>query len=139
MKTEKDPFVDNVAMELQMIEDKLAKIASQKTLHLTTTGRRTGKRLTVEVWFAVGKDSLYLSHEGAETDWMKNIKKNGTVTIEIGDRKFEGKAIYLRDGTDECWRGKVALYEKYYGKATREVIEDWFSLSKLIMVEFNTD
>ena len=122
-----------------MTEDKLAKIASRKTLHLTTTGRRTGKRHTVEVWFAAGKDKLYLSHEGKETDWMKNIKKNSKVTMAIGDRKFEGKATYLQDGTDESWRGKVALYEKYYGNSTKEVIEDWFSLSKVIMVEFWTD
>lgn len=117
-------------------QDDLAKIASQKTLHLTTQGRNTEKRHTVEIWFAAGKGKLYLSHEGRETDWMKNIKKNDQVSIDIGDKKFEGKATYLRDGTDECWTGKVALYEKYYGEASREVIEDWFSLSRLIMVEF---
>lgn len=136
MKTEKEPLVDNEAMELQMREDIVAKIAPRKTLHLATTGRRTGKRHTVEVWFAAGKDKLYLSHEGTETDWMKNIKKSSKVTIQIGDQELEGKATYLQDGTDESWSGKVALYEKYYGKATREVIEDWFSLSKLIMVKF---
>jgi hypothetical protein len=29
----------------------------------------------------------------------------------------------------------VALYEKYYGKAGKETIEDWFSLSRLVAIE----
>jgi hypothetical protein len=66
---------------------------------------------------------------------MKNIKRNGQVSFEIDGRNFGGKACYLEDGTEEVWTGKVALYEKYYGKATREVIEDWFSLSRLLVIE----
>lgn len=118
-----------------VLNEKLSKIASQKTLRLTTHGRKTGKKHTVEIWFAVSKDKVYLSHEGKETDWMKNIQKNRRVFLDIGGIKLEGRANYLQDATDESWAGKVALYEKYYGKASRETIEDWFSLSKLIMVE----
>ena len=116
-------------------QDELEKVASQKFIHLTTSGRRSGKSHTVELWFANRNGKVYLSHEGEETDWMKNIKKNGQVSFEIGGRDFAGKACYLEDGTEEAWIGKVALYEKYYGKATREVIEDWFSLSRLIAIE----
>jgi deazaflavin-dependent oxidoreductase (nitroreductase family) len=119
-----------------MLNEKLSKTASQKTLRLTTNGRKTGKTHTVEIWFAVSQDKVYLSHEGEETDWMKNLQKNSRVFLDIGGKNFEGKASYIRDDTDESWIGKVALYEKYYGKASREIIEDWFSLSRLIMVEF---
>ncbi len=119
-----------------MTNEKPAKIASQKTLNLTTQGRKTGKSHTVEVWFAVSKDKVYLSHEGNETDWMKNIQKKSQVSFEIGGKNFEGEAHYVQDGTDESWAGKVALYEKYYGIASREIIEDWFSLSRVIMVKF---
>jgi hypothetical protein len=48
---------------------------------------------------------------------------------------FSGKARLLENNTEEAWEGKVALYEKYYGKASRETIEDWFSLSKLLLIE----
>lgn len=113
----------------------LAKVSSAKFIHLTTIGRRTGKSHTVELWFALKDRKVYLSHEGKETDWMRNIKKNHRVSFEIAGRRFTGKARYLRGATSEAWTGKVALYEKYYGKATREVIEDWFSLSRLIVIE----
>jgi len=66
---------------------------------------------------------------------MKNVKKNGQVAFEIGGKNFAGTARLLEGNTDEAWAGKVTLYEKYYGKAAKEVIEDWFSLSKLIAIE----
>lgn len=113
----------------------LNKIRTEKLIHLTTTGRRTNRPHTVEIWFAVGDGRIYLSHEGERTDWMKNITRNGHVSFEIGGKHFVGKAHQIQDHTDEARKGKVALYEKYYGKATAEVIEDWFSLSRLLAIE----
>lgn len=118
-----------------MSRDDLARVASRKLIHLTTKGRKTRKPHMVELWFAVHDGKVYLSHEGEETDWMKNIRKNSQVSFEIGGMNFTGKACFLEDWTDETEIGKVALYEKYYGKATREVIEDWFSLSRLLVIE----
>ena len=112
-----------------------AKVSSVKFIQLTTTGRRTGKPHLVELWFAFKYGKVYLSHEGMETDWMKNIKKHHEVSFEIGGIRLTGKGRSLTDGTSETWIGKVALYEKYYGKAAKAVIADWFSLSKLIVIE----
>ena len=113
----------------------LAKVSSAKFTHLTTIGRRTGKSHTVELWFAFKDGRVYLSHEGRETDWMKNINKNREVSFEIGGKRLTGKGRYLQDGTSEAWTCKLALYEKYYGEATKAVIEDWFSLSKVLVIE----
>lgn len=115
----------------------LVKVAAQKFIHLTTKGRKTGKNHTVELWFALEGERVFLSHEGEETDWMKNVKKNGKVDFEIGGKRFTGTARLLEDGTEEAWTGKVALYRKYYGEATREIIQDWFSLSKLLAIDLS--
>lgn len=120
-----------------MTHHDLAEIESKKFIHLTTSGRKTAKPHTVELWFAVSGARVYLSHEGKETDWMKNIKKKSEVAFEIGGEDFVGNARQLEDHTEEAWTAKVALYEKYYGKAAREVIEDWFSLSKLFAVDLS--
>lgn len=87
------------------------------------------------MWFAAKDGMVYLSHEGQETDWMRNIRRNGEVSFEIAGRNFAGKGRYVEDDTDESWTAKVTLYEKYYGKEAKEVIEDWFSLSRLITIE----
>jgi len=115
--------------------NELENVASEKFIHLTSTGRKTGKPRMVELWFAFNGGKVYLSHEGEETDWMRNIKKNEQVTFEIAGKSFTGKARYLKDSEDKAWIARVALYEKYYGKASKEVIEDWFSLSRLLLID----
>jgi deazaflavin-dependent oxidoreductase (nitroreductase family) len=118
-----------------MDKEDLLSVMSRRLIHLTTRGRKTGEFHTIELWFAVSNGNVYLSHEGDETDWMKNIKKNGAITFGRGGKNFTGEARYAKGHTGEAWTGKVALYEKYYGKASKEVIEDWFSLSKLVVIE----
>jgi len=118
-----------------MSRNDLTEAASEKLIYLTTTGRKTEKLHTVELWFAISEGKIYLSHEGKETDWMKNTRYNNRVSFVISRRKFIGTARYLRDGTSETERAKEALYEKYYGKASKETIDDWFSLSRLLVIE----
>ena len=89
----------------------------------------------VKLWFAINEGKVYLSHEGEETDWMKNIKKNGRIVFTIGGGHFEGKARYLNELENEAWTAKLTLYEKYYGNASKAVVEDWFSLSKLLLID----
>jgi len=67
-----------------MVDEELEKVASQKLIRVTTTGRKTRNPHTVELWFAVRNGKVYLSHEGSETDWMKNIKNNDQISFEIG-------------------------------------------------------
>jgi deazaflavin-dependent oxidoreductase (nitroreductase family) len=118
-----------------MVGEELQNVVSQKFIHVTTTGRKSRMPRTVELWFAVRNGRVYLSHEGSETDWVKNIRHSDRVSFEIGGKSFTGRARILENGSEEAWGAEVALYEKYYGKASKEIIEDWFSLSKLIAVE----
>ena len=105
----------------------------RKTLYLTTTGRKTGKPHTVEVWFADFDRKFYLSHEGERPDWMKNLNKNEQVRIKIGSVGFDALARIVGDGNSREV-GKTALYEKYYHPASKDVIDDWFSLSTVVEV-----
>jgi deazaflavin-dependent oxidoreductase (nitroreductase family) len=117
------------------VEKGLTEAASEKLMRLTSIGRKTGRVHTVTIWFALRDGKVYLSHEGEETDWMKNIKKNSRVHFEIGGERFSGRARYLERDTPEAVTAKTSLYEKYYGKAGSEIIDDWFSLSNLLVIE----
>jgi deazaflavin-dependent oxidoreductase (nitroreductase family) len=110
-----------------------AKLADEKYIYLTTIGRKTGNPHTVELWFSIAKEKIYLSHEGKHTDWMKNISKNNRVEFRIRNIRFKGRAQIFRDG--EAFEiGKHALYIKYYGKASEDIIDDWFSESAVIEI-----
>ncbi len=108
-------------------------IADVKYIYLTTRGRRTAKLHMVELWFAIAGQKIYLSHEGEYADWMKNILQNSQVELKIGNRIFEGTARIVQDEvTFEI--GKHALYRKYYGEASKDIIDDWFSESTVVEI-----
>jgi deazaflavin-dependent oxidoreductase (nitroreductase family) len=103
----------------------------EKLAYLTTIGRKTGRSHTVELWFALADGKIYLSHEGAATDWMKNITGNSRVNIKVGKVHLDAEAAILDEGIG-IKAGQRSLYEKYYGRATEATIEDWFELSKIV-------
>jgi len=110
-----------------------SKLANATHLYLTTIGRNTGNLHTVELWFSIAKGKISLSHEGKYTDWMKNILKDNRVEFTIGNTQFKGRAQIFTDG-ESFEIGKHALYQKYYGKASEDVIDDWFSESTVIEI-----
>lgn len=108
-------------------------VASEKYIYLTTRGRVTGNLHTVELWFAIAQGKIYLSHEGSYTDWMRNIIKDDRIEFRIRDILFKGRARIVKKGK-AFEVGTHALYLKYYGKASEDVISDWFSESTVIEV-----
>ena len=111
----------------------VSRVADEKYIYLTTRGRNTGNPHTVELWFAIAGKKIYLSHEGAYTDWMKNILEDGRVEFKIGKIQFKGNAR-IAEGGEIFELGKHALYLKYYGKADEDTINDWFSESTIIEI-----
>jgi hypothetical protein len=111
----------------------LTDIAQGRHLYLTTFGRITGRRHTVELWFAINDGHIYLSHEGTTTDWMKNLRKIDQVEIAITGNRFTGRARIVAE-IAIFDRGKHALYHKYYGSAPADTIDDWFSESSVIEI-----
>lgn len=111
----------------------VTEFANEKYVYLTTIGRKTGNPHTVELWFAIAKGKIYLSHEGKYTDWMRNIIKDDCVEFRVGNIQFKGRARIIMYG--EAFEiGKHALYLKYYGKASEDTINDWFSESAVIEI-----
>jgi deazaflavin-dependent oxidoreductase (nitroreductase family) len=111
----------------------IIKVADKNYIHLTTTGRKSGEPRTVKLWFAISEGKIYLSHEGKYADWMRNILKDNRVGFKIENIPFKGKARIVEDqGTFDV--GKHALYLKYYGKASDDAVNDWFSESTVIEI-----
>ena len=115
-------------------QSSIESVKDERFIRITTRGRKTGRPHEVELWFAFADGKIFLSHEGELTDWMKNIEANQKVSGKIGSVRFESSGRLVKKGDAARELGEKALYEKYYGKAGREVIEDWFSLSSLIEI-----
>ena len=90
--------------------------------HLTTTGRRTGREHTVELWFGVRGDTMYfLAGGGEHADWIRNAQVDPRVRVRLGRETLEGRARLITD-PDEELAARRALAAKY---------EDWNSGRRL--------
>ena len=76
--------------------DDLRTLATAPFCYLTTTGRRSGRPHTIEIWFALHATTVYLLSGGREnSDWVKNLQQEPAVQIRIGTGRFTGRARVL--------------------------------------------
>jgi deazaflavin-dependent oxidoreductase (nitroreductase family) len=62
-------------------------------LHLTTTGWKTGKQHTIEIWFVEYNDRYYIMSETFErAHWVQNIDHDPQVSFTVKHEAFEGTA-----------------------------------------------
>ena len=96
---------------------------------ITTTGARSGKlRTNPLVYFNDnGRVVIFASKAGAPTnpDWYHNLIANPSVTVELGETKFEATAHEAQgDERDRLYAAQAALMPgfKNYQDATSRVI-----------------
>lgn len=81
--------------------------------YLTTRGRLTGRPHRIEIWFAIDGETVYMLSGGGEgSDWVKNLRRDPAVVVEVGSGRYEGGARVVSD-PDEDERARALLYEKY--------------------------
>jgi deazaflavin-dependent oxidoreductase (nitroreductase family) len=61
-------------------------------LHLTTTGRRTGRPREIEIWFTCRNGLYYVIAEFATSHWVQNIGANPKVAVRLGNSRFAATA-----------------------------------------------
>jgi deazaflavin-dependent oxidoreductase (nitroreductase family) len=91
----------------------LAGLREQRTVELTTVGRRTGKPHTVPVWFVVDGDTLYLNTLDPTRDWVLNAKKTPAVRLDFGSIVLAGELATVADPALEA-RVRQWLRDKYW-------------------------
>ena len=95
-------------------------------LLLTTTGARTGRSATVPVGFAVddsGRVFVVASKAGAPRHpaWFHNLRANPSVTVELGDRSFQARAVVTEGEERDRLYGMVSAAASEYEKNTDRV------------------
>ena len=85
--------------------------------YLTTTGRRSGRAHTIEIWFARSGDTLYLlSGGGDRSDWVRNLRRDPAVTVRLGRRDaaaLAGRARVVEAASDEDELARRLVAGKY--------------------------
>ena len=70
----------------------------EKLVSLTVVGRKSGNPHTVKIWFVAENGKVFVtSARGKDAQWVKNLRKTPTVTVQIGETTFQGTAVWRED------------------------------------------
>jgi deazaflavin-dependent oxidoreductase (nitroreductase family) len=113
-------------------------VADLDFCYLTTTGRRSGLPRTIEIWFGLHGDVVYLlSGGGDRSDWVKNLQRDPAVRVRLGDQTRSGKARVVAD-QDEDARARRLLAGKYQGWREGKRLSGWARNSLPIAVDLDS-
>lgn len=81
--------------------------------YLTTEGRVTGRRHTIEIWFAHRNGTIYmLADDGRRADWVRNVMLQAAVSVRIGDHEVPGVGRLVTDDA-EARSARDLVFAKY--------------------------
>ena len=88
-------------------------LAAEQYCYLTTTGRVSGEPRTIEIWFSIEGETVYVLSGGRDgSHWVKNIRRTPAVTMRIGDQHLAGEARLTTDDAEDAL-ARRPLLEKY--------------------------
>ena len=108
---------------------------------MTTTGRRTGRPHTIEIWFAASpsRSTLYLLAGGRErADWVRNLMVDPAVSVRVGRSGAEGPATarVLEAGSEEDTLARRLVLQKYAAPGSRD-LDGWGRSALAVAVDLD--
>jgi deazaflavin-dependent oxidoreductase (nitroreductase family) len=108
------------------------RLSRSREINITVTGRKSGRAISIPVWFVSEGNKLYLLPvSGSDTQWYKNVQKNPSIQIEAGSAKAEVKVAPITDPKQvasvvEKFRAKYGASDvkKYYSKFDVALLAD---------------
>ena len=96
-------------------------LLESKELDLTTTGRKTGRPRTVELWFVYEDGVVWFmtarDRNGPTSHWARNLQANLEASLKIGRTVFRAKATKVED-TEARIAILMGAYRAKYGETT---------------------
>jgi len=111
------------------LETRLSRL---REITISVTGRKSGRTISIPVWFALEDRKLYLLPvSGSDTQWYKNVLKNPSIRIDAGGDNAELRVVPVTDPKQvssivEKFRAKYGAgdVKKYYSKLDVAVLAD---------------
>jgi len=73
-------------------------LESTREIQLTVTGRKSGRGITLPVWFVQQGGTLYLLPvRGSGSDWYKNVLREPTIRLTAGDAPLIARTTPITD------------------------------------------
>src|SRR5271168_3233945 len=74
------------------------RLSRAREVNISVTGRKSGRTISIPVWFVFEDDKLYLLPvQGSETQWYKNVLKTRSIRIDVRGAEAEVKVVLVTD------------------------------------------
>lgn len=118
--------------------------ARDRTVDITTVGRRSGRPRRIEIWFYRADGKVYLSSMPAKRGWYANLKANPAFTFHLKNAVVADLAATARPVTDEAERRRIFAHfvddlnqPGNPGRIAQPThVEDWVAGSPLMEISF---
>ena len=112
-----------------------AALARDRTIDITTTGRRSGLPRRIETWFYNVDGRIYLSGSPGRRDWYANLQADPRLVFHLKQNvraDLPARARLITD--DEERRAVVAGISRVLGRL--DDVDGWVARSPIAEVEF---
>jgi deazaflavin-dependent oxidoreductase (nitroreductase family) len=85
-------------------------------LYLTTTGRKTARQYTIEIWFIEYNTRYYIISERKKaSDWVQNIISDPNVSFNVNNKAYKGYARLVDKSKESILANAVSdlMFSKY--------------------------
>ena len=90
------------------------RLARYRQIKLSVIGRKSGKTISIPVWFVLEGEKLYLLPvQGSDTQWYKNVLKKPSIRIDARGAEAGFQADPLTDA--KAVKSVVEKFREKYG------------------------
>jgi deazaflavin-dependent oxidoreductase (nitroreductase family) len=98
-------------------------LSNSSEINITVTGRKSGRAISIPIWFASDDEKLYLLPvQGSNTQWYKNVLQKPSIRVDARGAEAEVKAVTVTDHA-----GVSAVIEKFRAKYGAADIKKYYS------------
>jgi deazaflavin-dependent oxidoreductase (nitroreductase family) len=99
------------------------RLARYRQMKLSVTGRKSGKTISMPVWFVLEGETLYLLPvRGSDTQWYRNVLQNPSIRIDARGAEAELRAQPITES-----KMLKSVIEKFRDKYGAEDVKKYYS------------
>jgi hypothetical protein len=111
-----------------------ARLARYRQIKVSVVGRKSGRTISIPVWFVLEAEKLYLLPvRGSETQWYKNVLRNPQIRIDARGVEAEFRAIPMTGA--KAVKSVVEKFRQKYG--ARDVKKYYSKFDVAVRVELD--
>jgi hypothetical protein len=99
------------------------RLARYRQIKISVIGRKSGKTISILVWFVLEGEKLYLLPvQGSGTQWYKNVLQSPSIRIDARGVEEKLRAVLVTDA-----KGVKSVVEKFREKYGAEDVKKYYS------------